>query len=88
MCGHCFRFLGSVEQQMGRQIAAARQAGLAEQETAPEGGSDNGSGGSAGSSAQHEAALALEEADVAALASGALRLPHSDAVPLPQPVRW
>lgn len=70
---------------MGRQIDASRQAGLAERQAA-EDGSDAGSGGSAGSSAQHEAALALDADAVAALAAGTLRLPHKDAVPLPQPV--
>lgn len=86
VCGHCFRFLGSVEQQMGRQIAAAREAGLADRQAAESDGPDDGSGGSAGSSAQHEAALALDADAVAALAAGTLRLPHKNAVPLPQPV--
>ena len=70
---------------MGRQIDASRQAGLAERQAA-EDDSDEGSGGSAGSSAQYEAALALDADAVAALAAGTLQLPHTDDVPLPQPV--
>lgn len=72
---------------MGRQIAAAREAGLADRQAAESDGPDDGSGGSAGSSAQHEAALALDGDAVAALAAGSLRLPHTAAVPLPLPVR-
>lgn len=90
VCGHCFRFLGSVEAQVARQVTAARDAALAHREGD---GSDAASEGSDGSSSQDkeervrlQAALALEESQVEALAKGQLCLPHTDAVPLPTPV--
>ncbi|KAL4419340.1 hypothetical protein ABPG75_002643 [Micractinium tetrahymenae] len=89
VCGHCFRFIGSVEQQIARQIMAAREA--AEADADSEAASDDGDGSEGGSghgdSLQREAALALDEHQLEALASGELRLPCTDAVPLPQPVR-
>lgn len=83
VCGHCFHFLGSVEQQVAHQVAAARAAAL-EGSGAEASGDDDASSG--GNSMQLEAALGLEEAQVEALADGMLRLPHTDAVPLPASV--
>ncbi|KAL4420876.1 hypothetical protein ABPG77_002835 [Micractinium sp. CCAP 211/92] len=89
VCGHCFRFIGSVEQQIARQIMAAREAAQADADS--EAASDDGEGAEEGSShgddLQREAALALSDEQLEALASGELRLPGTDAVPLPRPVR-
>ena len=48
---------------------------------------DDASSGSGGSIMQREAAAAIAEEQLEALAAGTLQLPHTEAIPLPAPVR-
>jgi len=76
-------------------LPAAQEAAAAHDgsEAASEGdGSDGGSeagsdGDDVDDSMPREAALAISEQQLEALATGELRLPHTDAFPLPTPVR-
>lgn len=67
---------------------AAREAAAAD--AGSDADSDEGEGTEGGSghgdSLQREAALSLDEGQLEALAMGELRLPCTDAVPLPPPV--
>lgn len=89
MCSHCFRFIGSLEQQLARHIAAVRcgAAATAAEEAASDSGSECGSDSCSEGGSHVAAALALEESAIDALASGQLRLSHSAAFPLPPPTR-
>lgn len=91
VCAHCLRFIGGVEQQVARMIMAVREAAEAEEgsEAASDGDGSDGDGGSEGDngSMQREAALALTDSQLQALADGSLKLPHTEAVQLPTPVR-
>lgn len=79
VCSHCLRFIGSVEQQLARVLLAAQDDDAAsESSEEPQ---------SEGSASEGCPASGVEDAALQALASGALRLPCSDAAPLPQPVR-
>eukprot|EP00887_Chlorella_sp_A99_P006616 scaffold3.g6616.t1 len=79
VCGHCFRFLGSVEQQLGRLLLAVQQR---QQE-----GSDAASSDGSESSGGAGAASAIDDAVLQTLIGGQLCLPLSDCLPLPAPVR-
>jgi hypothetical protein len=67
VCAHCLRFVGSVEQQLALRGAALAGGGCG----------DDGASGSGGGGAR------IDPAELAQLASGATRLPLSEAVPLP-----
>lgn len=85
VCSRCFRFIGSLEQQLARYISAVR-CGAAEG-AASGSGSECGDDGGSEAGSHVAAALALDDGAVEALASGQLSLPHASAFPLPAPAR-
>ncbi|EFN50876.1 hypothetical protein CHLNCDRAFT_141673 [Chlorella variabilis] len=89
VCARCFCFIGSVEQQVARLIMTVREgAESGSEDASASSSSDSGSGGGGGGHSMHrEAAAALREEQLEGLAAGALKLPHTEAVPLPTPAR-
>ncbi|PSC68405.1 SET domain-containing [Micractinium conductrix] len=88
VCARCFRFIGSVEQQLARRIWALRDAAEAggEPHRHQEASDGEGSAGDSDAAGQREAAQALDGAAVQAQAAGELRLPCTEGAPLPAPV--
>jgi hypothetical protein len=82
VCSHCFRFVGSLEKQVGQQVSeAVDEAGRCDLDAAAP--VDDSSASEAGS--HQEALMALHD-DALKLLHGRLTLPHTDAVPLPAAV--